>query len=1342
MNINMNRSPSPGLLSPSGTGRSLFSPDSHDSNSNHSEQTAAGTSTPNTEHNHEKRHFTEYKSKFTPFDQYVYNEQTDSFVKHTLDPNLGQQHQQHVSSSKSNQDLTSFQQPYSAINTQGVEVFSGGNTHDAYGNSEPWYKEVVRRNEKAHEYRFKSEVGHNSPLSNYSNNHATSQLGAESPYSSELRQVVSPSGTESIGGDLLTTSDPQNYSTVQVDSKQFKFTPSDYKRDHLISHMANNNNFALPKEQSEQGSNSNRVGARHVQVSSSARPTTRTGAQLRSRSQSTKRQPISATHPAPSANKGQALTKSNQTTPTRAVAPRSTVRSQVPSTTPSKATKPPAKNTPVSSNLVDRPRPTTARTTPSSLKTTPKEPQVKRAPVLTPSTKTTPRPTNGTSSLANKSTPNSTGAKKTTTSTLRTASAPKTATTRPTASPNTSKIASGRLPKTNVTAPSNRAPITGSKSKTMETSKSSTSTTTQSNTVKSIKTPKAIAAIKAKEADIAAASVAATAVAVAAVTVAEVTSSEVVSNALGNKSDHEKTSSTAEQDAIEVKNQLQFEEPVASTLVSERSLFTDETNQLFIGKETGNMLSDELAQAEQEANNYISVEPQMQQVESATREVDLAPVKSDSKDAEKLIDRLDSNELVNGLAGGLVSAEDRFDSSEKELSAELQGEHNRRLNVDNDSYNHQEGDEPYSIMPTASQRVETDNELCKLGDSNSEIFKELDIIQSEKMSKEESHEKETQDDNKELLDTFVSEQPKTYDVHEKNKERRTSSVSLASKDSVDTEKGLETTLEHNEPKVDEFVVRSESLAEEIASTKVGNRYDAFKSDLQEQDSSASSEDQDTNRQSDKAELNPPTNDVFVTDVTTQEQQNSVWNDNFNEATVNTHDIDRHFVDNYDYEKFDVDTSAALVEDNEQRVPTSPQKQQSSDSSSSAKQNDDEHISDLMDSGELDLIGESSPALASANTTLQGAELLNEPARTVEEFTELSNSNNNNRDIIDAYDNSVSNSNLMQEATETVETLLHDDDDHIISDDSQQEKKTQIKQHEQVENRQITSQSAVESDSSSEEENVNKNELLMNVADLETEMKMEMARKSEVARKNSSPQPVLLSADQLTEQFAAKLSNEAIDENSASDKEANESNPHISKEHEEDIIESKLDAKSFSIEDIPINLSELSNSNMAESKKSVEADDRLEKSLENDDLKLSLTNSEDEMIVQPPYRLDSRYNEGLGLEMMAQKEDQLDALVELGDGFSAAIDLPTVAENKMEMLAVKAIVPEISHSRAEESDDDDEINALGGSGGKNLIDTEAVLNSSTATVTKDELLRFNEVKEKILESIQDDVDATR
>lgn len=280
---------------------------------------------------------TEYKSNFRPFDQYVYNSITDSFVhQHTGDISAVNT----ITTSDQNPTISTSPSPLEQVSTS-----TGRNAHDSVlfkptdgrqsnQTGDPWYKEVQRRNERANEYRFKSEVGHNSPLMMMHQEQASKSV---SPAVSS--QYLFDDAQSIASGDVQQQATPDSTTDALNRQPVYRFTPGDYyKRDHMIANMANNNNFNLPKDSvhnqrpatsmaisqtTNRISLANRSGAGNSSsklVSAAApnshRSQTRSATQTRARSQSSRRQPASsgASGQAKAANPP---TKSAHTTPTR-----------------------------------------------------------------------------------------------------------------------------------------------------------------------------------------------------------------------------------------------------------------------------------------------------------------------------------------------------------------------------------------------------------------------------------------------------------------------------------------------------------------------------------------------------------------------------------------------------------------------------------------------------------------------------------------------------------------------------------------------------------------------------------------------------------------------------------------------------------------------------------------------------------------------------------------------------------------------------------------------------------------------------------------------------------------
>jgi hypothetical protein len=611
---------------------------------------------------------TEYKSNFTPFDQYVYNEVTDSFVKQPHQRNtvannlLIDSKSNAMSTSSSSHDIaaahyeahaqraTSDASP--ALEAGAFEPVNGSDANHQHDvTSEPWYMEVMKRNEKAHEYKFKSELGHNSALLK-DNSLPDQELVRKSP----------------LGNDPLI--EAQILDKQQKLSSSSRFSPHECKRDHLISHMANNNNFKLPKDQGGSNTGTAPSTARRVMTTTTtSRPMSRTTASSRARSQSSKRQPV--TTPA----KHEPATKSNQSTPTKSVPHRET-------TTKAKAA--PVTKTAATAGTTTHGvgRPATAAPT--------------RRPV-TSSVTSRVSTTKPTTAVANTTrTPAAASSSRMTSS--KTSSPATKATTKPVTTPNTTQAQKSpvKRPTTSTSVSSNR-PTTATRTTTSRYSGSTTSTkaskqptsnTSSTSPVKSIKTK---ALVDAGEK--------------VATTIANSTkNAEIVPDAKPEVSEPTVLVAPEQRETLQQPN---VEDVHMSTQESadQNNL---EPNLLFQTTEGGNMLADEIAQAEKVAKESMMQE----QLEFVGKTVDLADTepldnevlnqeKPQSQDyTESYDDRLNqkpgSSELINGLAGGLVSAEDRYESSERNVSLNYSAQQDDQSYAQHDqSPDH----EPYSIMP-------------------------------------------------------------------------------------------------------------------------------------------------------------------------------------------------------------------------------------------------------------------------------------------------------------------------------------------------------------------------------------------------------------------------------------------------------------------------------------------------------------------------------------------------------------------------------------------------------------------------------------------------------------------
>lgn len=709
-----------------------------------------------------KKNFnTEYKSKFKPFSEYAYNEVTDSFVKCNPQHLSSMGADCSISASRSNQDLSGAtdgggsssggatalaHQHQITISTHDADVFEpsnhdGNESHAGAGGSvtEPWYKEVVKRNEKANEYRFKSEVGHNSPLLNYTSTTTVTSNRSDSPFQSQPTnepRLTSPSGNESLincggndGGDsnmeiksqysdhqLINDSQQQQLAKVQ-----YRFTPSSYKRDNLIAHMANNNNFNLPKEQQEHANSQHQQPRRAITAAS----------QVRARSQSSRRPLISSINATSGGNKSavasskaQPASKSNHTTPIRTATttprPNFTMRPTNASTSKSHIKTPETTSKATS-------RYTTTTTTPTSANGSAGGLASKRTPIVSATaTRVTPKPSSSTKS-SSKTTPTSRTAtippsassiKKTaitavsntprpvSTARPRTAAPSRTIATTPKneQSPNKmSGLKAGKLPTTSARAPTNTRTAASSSKEKMTLSKAPDSNTA----VKSIKTRKALESETAKAA--AAAAAASGVITIAGAAAIAGASSMAPSNDEPQEIHEEKPTVEAETVSIDTPHLTKF--------------VPEEQNLIFTTTEAGDMLADELAQAEmaQQAEQAASSTPRHEQYNyDATHgqswiadKIDETQNDAPIEDSSKLQSEASTGgELFNGLAGGLVSAEDRFDSSERDYSVEI--------NETNQQQEHNYNDEPYSIIPTTSDLIK-DNKQPVESSSNEDV---------------------------------------------------------------------------------------------------------------------------------------------------------------------------------------------------------------------------------------------------------------------------------------------------------------------------------------------------------------------------------------------------------------------------------------------------------------------------------------------------------------------------------------------------------------------------------------------------------------------------------------------
>lgn len=1065
---------------------------------------------------------TEYKSNFTPFDQYVYNEITDSFVKQQAAPNLSESNGQ-LCVSKSNQDLAN--QDASSLNglspVLNAYAFEPLNNETNCAKNEPWYKEVVKRNEKANEYRFKSEVGHNSPLSKVTL--SDEELVRKSP----------------CGNDPLIESQIRDYQQATGDPSKttFRFTPNDYKRDHLIAHMANNNNFNLPKGQisaNEGSTSAGKITSRRTPAATS-RPLARSTAQDRARSQSSRRQPIATS----SASKAQAVTKSNQTTPTKKVTPRvtnATARPQVSSTTVSKTNATAMTRTGVRSaaathtndvsklNLVTKRPPTAARTTtskPTTVSTSNSRPTHSSVQVLT----------NRATARVAAASPRVTSAQSSKPIT------PRSPVKRVAPAATIPSSATGRL----TSAASRSSPTVRSSHSTSKVpSKSSPSSTSSATTsVKSIKTPKALASDQEKAA--AAASLATEVKAAATAAVGSPTTGSEDNSELSET----KRPPTEPLEQQEVDSQPVKEEPFIQ--LQHEQYATQEPNLIYTTTEAGNMLADELAQAEEAANKTgrqqadQHVDMARQQTESNTfvlkdvafSDEDIVKNKNDNSDGLTTSEE-PANELVNGLADGLVSAEDRFDSTERETSTESH-ENGQRYG---ESYNIQQGqnydDEPYSIIPTTFEKCQPDT-----------------------VSKQENNEEEVKKHQEKEISQDLNDLEN--EVEDKNE--------LTQDDSLDSHKTV--TLEHNSAaKLDEI---PEQVEQHIVDDSKLNQKETSAALYQEErivsdrSSSLSSEASDGEDEIiDKQQ---------VTDSKTGQPH---------EINLELSDHDGALIEN----KYKFGSREELSS-SYQKIPSiidernTNQVEQESDIKGFDELEDKEKQyenqqydhDDLTSkaSNEVDLI-ESTPEDLANGTTIQdglpitpgsGEEIANEQKNS-EEADYLVQEALQTTDVkaspepadIMAQPEAISpkdcdDGSLEHESSDTNSILAGGDEEEAANKQGHEQQQVEV-DNDDKESSVRSSDSGNELLDYGEDKDSTRNELLMNVADLadvEARKRQEMARKSELARQQigsaSSPIPpqfqseMLLSPDQLTEQFAKLSDDDYVMEQQNNDKQDNE-----------------------------------------------------------------------------------------------------------------------------------------------------------------------------------------------------------
>lgn len=1132
----------------------------HDMNNSSASQQVT-TKSCNSINSQRKPFKTEYKSKFTPFDQYVYNEVTDSFVKPSSDLSSS-----NISSSRSNQNLaglcsprhelsTTITSPSSQhnptiVSTQEADIFEPSNSHASDTCQEPWYKEVVKRNEKANEYRFKSEIGHNSPLLNYNSD----QQQFKSSSNTNVDRLTSPSIGYGASESLYLVMDgmnsnPVNMSDIRstpssadnagvetvVDSTskqpQYRFTPNDYKRDHLIAHMANNNNFALPKDQQpETKSNASAAARRAMGTTSSARPATRSAAQIRSRSQSSRRQVTTSTK---STNQQQStpVVKSQQSTPTRTprtpIASSATASSKVTSTLRSTTTTN-AKTTPNGTRSTT----TTVRTTPTTIAS-------KR---ITTVPRVTPKSTNASSTASNKLA-SSSPAGPATSSSKRLASTTPTTSARPTtgagasrvtpktATPklNTSAVAPGKLPNGSLrgTTPSSasRAPTKSSSSSISKvtnrptTSKKATSATTTGsgssngsplNAVKSVKTPKAMEAAAKQAAEIAA--VSAAAAAAGAVLVMgkedEIKQTQLIEAQRPESLDKVVVESKAEEQFIIQPQQYVTEEP---------------TNLIFTTTEGGNMLADELAEAEV--------------VAAAKQNLIITDTSSKFYQEEKNDDGDKSREDIS---------ENLFDNSNKMID-------NRDNKIDLLSYDDGKELKDTNEVSQSEENVVVDQatEEHVQNEPKNETIGEIKI---ESQFEQTSH--FTEDDSS----SESSQEVKHQEFYQDNNVNEKGQGRILLETDGDIERDIITTSNMTS----ENLIKSESKQEDFdmeisksleARLSIGEKNETLEENVKDKGYNISSDDEDKhnyiNNNNDDQLVNGISGGLISAedrfDSSEREMSSTdlmgnkdlVMPDAADSGQPRTYEIDQN-PDDEPYSIMPTMSEPVLGQLNENKNVFDLIKDEDEDHD----QQQQEQVSNLLVQEALNQELEKQDSKASSdegNHDQRNEELVknsientgsyskDEEEHLIDDFEKPENKHEEELDdkkVINKTE--INTSDLLKEIEPKFTSYAVDN--HTEGRSDMKDFNRDYIDNMSEERKSITN-SGDESSSSDTDNDLefNRNELLMNVADLmgaESKIKQEMRRKSEIARQNSSPQPliappgeVLLSAEHLVDRVS-------------------------------------------------------------------------------------------------------------------------------------------------------------------------------------------------------------------------------
>lgn len=825
-----------------------------------------------------------------------------------------------------------------------------------------------------------------------------------------------------------------------------------------------------------------------------------------------------------------------------------------------------------------------------------------------------------------------------------------------------------------------------------------------------------------------------------------------------------------------------------------------EPDLIFQTTENGNMLADEIAQAEK-----IAKEETMLREKQVEKDLDeSSDLKNQLMDEERQPQMLptatsanSSSELINGLEGGIVSAEDRFESSEHDTSLDFGTQQSDQSYAQHDqSYGH----EPYSIIPTtyadqekgARSGVDGTKETNLTGPKGDVDYSSSDNDETQRAEQHiETHGMTTRSDH---------DAEKTTGIHQDSEERVKESANNTSSDIGDTAAHRQhdennqiditpSNLAGDEGHQDEFIAGDAQITSPVEqinqtgeqdrvlldhappseSAEAGEKEDLELRDDNQRDQADARDDGHLTRtkRSPSSDLEHGSNDELMKQgsetIPTQDgescdQIETFVNDSFT-GTKEKLDIDfgegepqqtptldcsqTEFgtqaveqikggtVDEHD----DLSGQTDVIERpshtwEDQAAATSDHgANEIVDHSTSTDESDDEirvHKNELlMNVAELEKIesmkkqemsrkAELARELSESSTSLAAqhpGELLLSVDHLNEHFAQVSVRQEND-DLL-----------AQQEEQKNIDPNLTAAKNFNGTEQVEQDKSLCVVDNSQPETGEIIQQPKTDTNAESTD--------LLNFASITPTNESRLDLDSDIA--TSQPTTNLLSGQN------ENADAEAFDTFVVKPQSISESSrPRFSEDSSSDSGD-KLDADQEGHKDSVSNLE--TDSNQATKSTTSAIDDEMD---EDEQLKLSnhLTNSDDDVILEPRNRKDSlseafsphrsvspsRYNEGAGLGIMVQDDEEV-GRVELSDGSSAEIVAPTVAENRAEVFTSKSMMPEIPQAATfinppkftQENDlDDDEdynLNPLA-----DPIDVAATMSPSSSVA--EEMLRLS------------------